>query len=119
MHRPVCLALAAALLCIQLQIEAQTTGPSSGSLMIVGGAMRDPGILQRFLDLAGGGDAPIVVIPTAGTEDVYPQFWSGLHTLKKAGQRLSVTAERIRQIQVRTLRKLRYAIHFVKPITHF
>ena len=43
---------------------------------------------------------------------------SGTHTLKKAGQRLSVTAERIRQIQVRALRKLRYAIHFVKPITH-
>ncbi len=43
----------------------------------------------------------------------------GTHTLKEAGGRLSVTGERIRQIQVRALRKLRYAIHFVKPITHF
>ena len=41
------------------------------------------------------------------------------HTLKQVGQRFSVTGERIRQIQVRALRKLRYAIHFVKPITHF
>jgi len=40
-------------------------------------------------------------------------------TLKEVGRRLSVTGERIRQIQVRALRKLRYAIHFVKPITHF
>jgi len=40
-------------------------------------------------------------------------------TLKKVGERLSVPGERIRQIQVRALRKLRYAIHFVKPITHF
>ncbi len=41
------------------------------------------------------------------------------HTLKQVGQRFSVTGERIRQIQARALRKLRYAIHFVKPITHF
>jgi len=40
-------------------------------------------------------------------------------TLKEVGERLSVTEERIRQIQIRALRKLRYAIHFVKPITHF
>ncbi len=41
------------------------------------------------------------------------------HTQNEVGRRLSVTGERIRQIQVRALRKLRYAIHFVKPITHF
>jgi len=41
------------------------------------------------------------------------------HTLKEVGERLSVRGERIRRIQVRALRKLRYAIHFVKPITHF
>ena len=40
-------------------------------------------------------------------------------TLKKVGERFSVPGERIRQIQIRALRKLRYAIHFVKPITHF
>jgi len=43
----------------------------------------------------------------------------GTRTLKEVGERFSVTGERIRQIQVRALRKLRYAIHFVKPITHF
>ena len=85
MHRPVCFALATALLCIPVQIEAQTTGPSSGSLVIVGGAMQDPGILQRFLDLAGGRDAPIVVIPTAGGGDDYDEFYSGLRAWRNQG----------------------------------
>ena len=40
-------------------------------------------------------------------------------TLKRVGERFSVTGERIRQIQVRALRKLWCASHFVKPITHF
>jgi cyanophycinase len=40
--------------------------------------MRDPAILQRFIDLAGGPQAPIVVIPTAGGEENYDEFYSGL-----------------------------------------
>jgi len=43
---------------------------------------------------------------------------SGTPLLKEVGERLSVTEERVCQIQVRALRKLRSAIHFVKPITH-
>ena len=48
---------------------AQTSGPERGSLVIVGGGMQDLGILVRFGELAGGLDAPIVVIPTAGGAD--------------------------------------------------
>ncbi len=66
-------------------IKAQTSGPSNGSLVIVGGAMRDPGIMQRFLDLAGGNDSPIVVIPTAGGEEEYDQFYSGLKAWRDLG----------------------------------
>jgi cyanophycinase len=43
-------------------------GPKSGSLVIVGGGLTDA-ITQRFIDLAGGKDAPIVVIPTANGKD--------------------------------------------------
>lgn len=43
----------------------QTKGPEKGSLVIVGGAMRDTNILLEFVRLAGGKDAHIVVIPTA------------------------------------------------------
>lgn len=48
-------------------VSADTTiGPSSGSLVIVGGGLVGPEIWQRFIELAGGKDAKIVVIPTAG-----------------------------------------------------
>ena len=65
--------------------RAQEVGPENGSLVIVGGAMRDQAIVERFLDLAGGPDAPIVVIPTAGGADEYDQYWRGLKQFKEAG----------------------------------
>lgn len=68
-----------------LGIDAQEIGPANGSLVIVGGAMRDQGIVERFLDLAGGRDAPIVMIPTAGGAEDYDQYWRGLRQFKEAG----------------------------------
>ncbi len=65
--------------------SGQQFGPSAGSLLIAGGAMRDPAILERFLDLAGGADAPIVVIPTAGGGEVYDQSWTGLAMFVRYG----------------------------------
>ena len=53
--------------------------------MIVGGAMQDRAIVERFLDLAGGPDAPIVVIPTAGGDEAYDQYWRGLRQFREAG----------------------------------
>lgn len=49
----------------QLVDTSLTRGPDRGSLVIVGGAMRDTAITDRFIELAGGKDAPLVVIPTA------------------------------------------------------
>ena len=66
-------------------IQAQEIGPANGSLVIVGGALKDQTILKRFLDLAGGADVPIVVIPTAGGRDHYDQYWRGLRQFKAAG----------------------------------
>jgi cyanophycinase len=67
---------------------AQTVvGPQHGSLVIVGGNIQDLNILRRFIDLAGGPDAPIVVIPTAGGADDYDQYWSGLKIFRDAGAR--------------------------------
>jgi cyanophycinase len=64
---------------------AQQVGPKNGSLVIVGGAMRDQAIVERFLELAGGRDAPIVVIPTAGGAESYDQDWRGLRQFRAAG----------------------------------
>lgn len=64
---------------------AQEVGPANGALVIVGGGMRDTTIVDQFLELAGGTDAPIVVIPTAGGGDDYDQYWAGLRQFKAAG----------------------------------
>jgi cyanophycinase len=68
-------------------IWAQTTefGPEKGALVIVGGAMQDPTILERFIQLAGGPEAPIVIIPTAGGGDEYDRYWPGARRFKEAG----------------------------------
>ena len=55
-------------------------GPEKGSLVIVGGGGAIDSIMVTFIDLAGGKDAPIVVIPTAGGEESYDQnAWDAKH----------------------------------------
>jgi cyanophycinase len=47
--------------------EAPEYGPARGTLLIIGGgSMKDTGILETFLRLAGGKEARLVVVPTAG-----------------------------------------------------
>ncbi|MFQ5651997.1 MAG: cyanophycinase [bacterium] len=65
--------------------SAQEVGPARGALVLVGGGMHDKAIIGRFLDLAGGPDVPIVVIPTAGGGEGYDQYWRGLRQFKQAG----------------------------------
>ena len=64
---------------------AQEVGPARGALVIVGGAMQDPAIVERFVQLAGGPEAPIVVIPTAGGGETYDQYYPGLRAFRDAG----------------------------------
>ena len=55
---------------INSAVDYATAGPDSGSLVIVGGGMKDSAIINRFISLAGGVDAPLIVIPTASGENV-------------------------------------------------
>ncbi len=48
---------------------SQTTGPESGTLLIIGGNAKDTFFLPIFKDLAGGDQAEIVIIPTARSEE--------------------------------------------------
>jgi cyanophycinase len=64
---------------------AQDVGPRRGTLVLVGGALEDSFIFDRFLEIAGGPDAPLVIIPTAGEGDLYDQFYSGVADFRKAG----------------------------------
>jgi len=68
-------------------LHAQEIGPSNGSLVVVGGALRDTTIVRRFLDLAGGIHQPIVVIPTAGggPDEDYNEFWAGIRMFQRLG----------------------------------
>ncbi len=42
-------------------------------------------ILKRFVELAGGADQPVVIIPTAGEDEKYDASWSGLKEFRDAG----------------------------------
>ncbi|MEP1095167.1 MAG: cyanophycinase [Cyclobacteriaceae bacterium] len=53
--------------------DVLTTGPENGTLVVVGGGTRTPGIMGRFIELAGGVDANIVVIPTASGQGEYDE----------------------------------------------
>src|SRR6478752_6941489 len=89
---------------------ANEHGPDKGTLVIVGGAMQDPAIVRRFIDLAGGPDAPIVIIPTASEDDEhYDNYWSGLKQWREAGAR-NLTVLHTRD------RKVADSAAFVKPI---
>ncbi|HEX9886805.1 MAG TPA: cyanophycinase [Longimicrobiales bacterium] len=82
--RALLLTLAAVAACPGL-VWSQEIGPPGGSLVIVGGAMRDPAIVQRFIGLAGGPEAPIVIVPTAGGGEEYDRFNSGLGAFRAQG----------------------------------
>ena len=99
-----------ALLLCSVTIYAADHGPEKGTLLIVGGNMQDPAIVTRFIDLAGGPDAPIVIIPTAGeADDEYGQYWSGLKQWRENG------ARNIAVLHTRD-RKVADSEAFVKPI---
>ena len=95
--------------CSLSDAQAADVGPSNGYLVIVGGAMQDPAIFGRFLNLAGGLDAPILIIPTAGGGENYNQYWRGLRRYKEAG------AKNITLLHTRD-RAVADSEEFVRPI---
>lgn len=50
--------------------QFESLGPEKGTLLIIGGAASDI-FYQKFMDLIGGPDKPIVVIPTAASDKDY------------------------------------------------
>jgi len=64
-----------------------TVGPPKGALVIAGGGGdgREGVISTRFIELAGGPEAPIVVIPTAGEQDEFDDKSGGAQLLRTRG----------------------------------
>jgi cyanophycinase len=66
-------------------LSASNVPPVAGTLVIAGGGQLDADVMGRFIALAGGPGSPIVVIPTAGEDSVYPSNWGGLGSLTRFG----------------------------------
>jgi cyanophycinase len=66
-----------------LLLAAASAGPPKGSVLAAGGGNLGPEVLNRFIDLAGGPDAPIVFIPTA--LDPQPPNLAEANILRQAG----------------------------------
>lgn len=89
LHRLLLLGAVAGPLLLHAQTNAEfhspVRGPATGSLVIIGGGQVGPEILQAFARLAGGKDAPIVVVPTAGEADDYGPEHLAKHPLARFG----------------------------------
>lgn len=64
---------------------APRVGPERGTVIVVGGGAMGPEITGRFIQAAGGPDALIIDIPTAGGDTVYDQNAPGARGLRAAG----------------------------------
>lgn len=62
-----------------------TVGPANGSVMVVGGGAQGPETFATFIELAGGPDALIVDVPTAGGDSI--DLKTAGRLLREAGAR--------------------------------
>jgi cyanophycinase len=72
---------------VAVSAQVPRVGPEHGTLVVVGGAMRSEEIYRRFIELAGGADAHIVLVPTAGEDGEYDESWAGLAAWREQGAR--------------------------------
>lgn len=66
---------------------ATKVGPPHGTVIVVGGGAMGPEIYSAFIKAAGGPDALIVDVPTAGGDTAYTQNAPGTRGWKAAGAR--------------------------------
>lgn len=64
---------------------APKVGPPRGTVIVVGGGSMGPEIYSEFIKAAGGPDALIIDVPTAGGDSVYTQNAPGTRGWKNAG----------------------------------
>lgn len=69
----------------QSAAEPTKVGPEHGTVIVVGGGGMGPEVYKTFIDAAGGPDALIVIVPTAGGDSVYGQDEPSTRGWKAAG----------------------------------
>jgi cyanophycinase len=72
---------------VNLASTETSSGPKKGSLIVAGGGNLGHEIASRFLELAGGPEAPIVLIPTADGKETYDANAPDNDFLRAAGFR--------------------------------
>jgi cyanophycinase len=78
--------LAVALLAPAIVVaQATKVGPARGTVIVVGGGAMGPEVYQEFIRSAGGPNALIIDVPTAGGDSVYGQDAPGTRGWKTAG----------------------------------
>jgi cyanophycinase len=91
MHKQIYFCLIISLLATNLingqRAETFTSGPANGHLIIAGGNLRDTSVFNLFIRLAGGPEAPVVIIPTAADDGFFDRD-SALIRLEKRYHRL-------------------------------
>jgi cyanophycinase len=65
--------------------QAPKVGPAQGSVMVVGGGAIDKAVFQKFIELAGGPDALIIDVPTAGGNATYGAKTATSRQIEAAG----------------------------------
>jgi cyanophycinase len=60
-------------------------GPPRGTVIVVGGGSMGPELYSRFIEAAGGPNALIIDVPTAGGDSVYTQDAPGTRGWRQAG----------------------------------
>ena len=71
-------------LLFSLNSFTQTICPQDGSLMVVGGGPANE-LIKKFVEIAGGEKARIVIIPTAGNGEEFGEDYSYSQTIKDFG----------------------------------
>ena len=90
--------------------EVETRGPSRGTLLVIGGGASDI-FYEKFMELVGGADAPIVVIPTAVSSDSLTQ--EDLERFKESFTKLGFTQVTVLHTRDRIVADSKA---FVKPL---
>jgi cyanophycinase len=60
-------------------------GPPNGTVIVVGGGGQGPEITKKFIELAGGPNALIILVPAAGGDTAYAQDYNGTRMWEAAG----------------------------------
>ncbi len=73
------------LLCQDVNDQKISSGPSNGTLIIIGGGEIGESLNKKIMEISGGLQIPIVVIPTADGSDNYDENFGEAGLLRKMG----------------------------------